>query len=782
MLRGRYEVLRTIGHGGMGAVYQAQDLRKRTICAIKEMSYASLPPQEREQAVQNFRAEAKMLSALKHPNLPTFTDFFNEDGRYFLVMEYVDGLTLDEMLEQNNAPFPERRVLGWARQLCDVLDFLHAQNPPIIFRDMKPGNIMLARNGRIKLIDFGIARIFRHAGSQDTQLLGTPGFAPPEQYGKAQTDERSDIYSLAITLFQLMTNTLPDQGFGLQDVQAINPHISLPVARALEKAAALSPNERFQSVEAFRRALLGEGTFLFENGEQATSPGELAELCALYPEEAANYLFNGEIESWLLEIGEPGLARTARHIRASEKGPGPLPQEVAEETIERFLQAVMGPNAHIRRYSVTAGSSSQQNHRTPLPRSGANASPTNWRWLNRNRATTVVAQPRSIDFGQMYPGISAPMSFSISGYRGAYVRGTITTSEPWIVVDRTSFDGLNTRVHVRAHSARLPGGGQHTGSILLTLEAESQPAAEVKVSVDLLEYAPSTPLPPSSAQNGQSGNTNNMTMSRTSSGAQTAYAGGTRMASQANAPKNTASTSTILTSQTITARYNEQRAKYGQPGGNSKKTGSSGWDPLQLSPAQLQWFQRCLSFFGSFMVIALFYSLFSRLPMFAHHAPLPPNTWFIVVLCCIIPLATLGALAVSWTSAWSSGKLLNRACTSLYTAFLFVGLGQALWQNLIQSNLPVLQLFIMFLLAAFGATLGALPKPSLQILKWTTWLMSRWHKVMRVVIVVVGGLLGYALVSGLTLSFFTPIGVLLGIAVALALLLRVQQLMATKTP
>src|SRR5438552_4523353 len=204
---------------------------------------------------------------------------------------------------------------------------------------MKPGNIMLMQNGRVKLIDLGIARFFRHASSQDTQLLGTPGFAPPEQYGKAQTDERSDIYSLAMALFQLMTNTLSEKGFGLQDVQLINPHISLHVARALEKATALAPADRFQSVEMFRRALFGEGTFMFENGDQATTLEELAELCAHFLEEAADYIFAGEIEAWLQEIGHADLARTTRQIRTSEGDPA--------EALERFLKVVVGPKAHI---------------------------------------------------------------------------------------------------------------------------------------------------------------------------------------------------------------------------------------------------------------------------------------------------------------------------------------------------------------------------------------------------------------------------------------------------
>src|SRR5581483_6686875 len=304
LLHKRYVVMQTIGQGGMAAVYQARDTRKGTLCAIKEMSLSTVAPEERAQAIQNFLAEAKILSRLNHPNLPAFTDFFTEDARHFLVMEYIDGTTLEDLLERNGHPFSERRVLGWARQLCDVLEYLHSQQPPVIFRDMKPGNVMLSRTGRIKLIDFGIARLFRGSGAQDTQLLGTPGFAPPEQYGSAQTDERSDIYSLAMTLFQLMTDAINENGFGLKDVHFNYPHISPPVARVLEKATALKPEDRYESVTVFRRALLGIGTFRFENGGEATTPDELADLCSHYHEEAADYLFAGEVESWLQEINK----------------------------------------------------------------------------------------------------------------------------------------------------------------------------------------------------------------------------------------------------------------------------------------------------------------------------------------------------------------------------------------------------------------------------------------------------------------------------------------------
>ena len=280
-----------------------------------------------------------MLSRLKHSNLPAFTDFFAEGSRYFLVMEFIDGSTLEDLLEANKGPFSEQRVLDWTRQLCNVLEYLHSQQPSIIFRDMKPGNVMLTQSGRIKLIDFGIARISRYNSAQDTQLLGTPGFAPPEQYGSAQTDERSDIYSLAMTLCQLLTDSINDTGFGLKNVHFNYPHISPPVARVLEKATSLKPEDRYESVATFRRALLGIGTFRFENGGEATTPDELAELCSHRHEEAADYLFAGEIESWLQELGKEKMAQAAKHLRVTMSDPEAAVEKLINELLDASISA-----------------------------------------------------------------------------------------------------------------------------------------------------------------------------------------------------------------------------------------------------------------------------------------------------------------------------------------------------------------------------------------------------------------------------------------------------------
>ncbi|MBV9711495.1 MAG: serine/threonine protein kinase, partial [Ktedonobacteraceae bacterium] len=631
LLHKRYHIQRVIGQGGMGAVYQAKDVKRQTICAIKEMSLSMVPVNERQQAIQNFKIEAKMLWGLNHPNLPAFTGFFSEGQRYYMVMEYVDGNTLEELLERNNAPFSERRVLGWARQLCDVLEYLHSQNPPIIFRDMKPGNIMLTRNGRIKLIDFGIARFFRPRGSQDTQLLGTPGFAPPEQYGRAQTDERSDIYSLAISLFQLLTNTLSDNGFGLKDIRIINPQVSPSVARALEKAAALDPEERYGGVAEFRRALLGVGTFVFENGDQATTPEELAELCARHPEEASDYIADGEIESWLQEIGATTLARAARHIRALEDEP--------LAAVEQFLQVVMGPNARLRNYQPTQPQTfhgNRGNHAGTINSEPPGATIRNGRnWFVRKQTAPILVSPHMLDFGTVYPGVSAPMVITISGNQGLLVSGTVYTNEPWIMLDQTSFDGMVTRINVRLDSTDLHGSMHYTGVIFVVPDGEgTQKEVEVMVEADIVGFT-------SNRNSGRRGKTigadldddeddddDELTM-----GTMTPFSSMTQKQAVATSAASTANIE-IGPPSAAKARDSEYKIKYGQPGFVGS---NSGWDPVQVSPRLETWLRRVLALIAAFMGASLVYKLVSQLPALQHALPVAPNPWFIAVLAGMAP-------------------------------------------------------------------------------------------------------------------------------------------------
>lgn len=211
LLKQRYRILTQIGAGGFGAVYKAADTQfGNRLVALKEMSQRSLTPQEVAEATEAFKREVLMLADLRHPNLPRIYDHFNDSGRWYLVMDFIEGQTLEEYLDsQPRGHLPPEEVLDIGIQLCNVLGYLHTRQPPIIFRDLKPANIMRTPGQHLYLIDFGIARHFKPGQVKDTMPLGSPGYAAPEQYGKMQTTPRADIYSLGVTLHQLLTGNDP---------------------------------------------------------------------------------------------------------------------------------------------------------------------------------------------------------------------------------------------------------------------------------------------------------------------------------------------------------------------------------------------------------------------------------------------------------------------------------------------------------------------------------------------------------------------------------------------
>lgn len=260
VLGGRYAILGLLGKGGMGAVYRASDHRiSGKIWAVKEMSDSALQdPQEKTEAIRAFQSEASLLASLDHPNIPKVIDYFSEAGKYYLVMDYVPGETLEALMRAKTTPFQEDQVVQWGVQLCDVLSYLHSRQPPVIFRDLKPGNVMLQPDGTLKLIDFGIARLFKPGRSADTMAIGTPGFAAPEQHGRAQTDARSDIYSLGVMLHHLSTGHDPaSDPFNLPAARLINPQLSAQFDSILSCSTSVSANGRFPSAVAMRQALVG---------------------------------------------------------------------------------------------------------------------------------------------------------------------------------------------------------------------------------------------------------------------------------------------------------------------------------------------------------------------------------------------------------------------------------------------------------------------------------------------------------------------------------------------
>ncbi len=284
VLNGKFKIVQVIGEGGMGTVYKVEMVNKPGYYrAIKELLLNPNTSEiDRKSAIERFNKEIDLLQNLKHSRIPTFFDDFGERGNHYFVMEFVPGKSLDKVLEENNKPLDENDVIRWMMQVCEALSYIHAQNPPIILRDLKPANVMLMPNGEVQLIDFGIARRFDPNKRSNTENLGTISYASPEHLGSltapgqkrsaqnpgrlVQTDARSDIYSLGATMYHLLTNYEPDpiQTPAQGSILAKNPRLRTmrtgnllicPIEQIIIKAMQQNPAMRFQNADAMRTAL-----------------------------------------------------------------------------------------------------------------------------------------------------------------------------------------------------------------------------------------------------------------------------------------------------------------------------------------------------------------------------------------------------------------------------------------------------------------------------------------------------------------------------------------------
>src|SRR6185312_6144266 len=285
VLQRRYQIDRLLGGGGMGMVYLARDQRlANRACAIKEMVDHFIDPQQRIEANDYLAREADTLAQLKHQAIPAISDRFDDQNRHYLVMEYVAGRNLEEELAVRGGPLPEGLVIDIARQLCDVLGYLHELQPPVIYRDMKPSNVMLTGTGRAVLVDFGIARLFK--AQRKGTMIGTLGFAPPEQY-QGIADPRSDIYSLGATLHYVLTRRDPEKypPFSFPPVRELRPAVSRNLAGAIDHALAYEMSGRPASIVEFRDVLL-YGRGLDQTAPQVSARGGTADLSQRLPLES----------------------------------------------------------------------------------------------------------------------------------------------------------------------------------------------------------------------------------------------------------------------------------------------------------------------------------------------------------------------------------------------------------------------------------------------------------------------------------------------------------------
>lgn len=260
ILAGRYRILAQLGEGGMGSVYQAEDMRlPGRMWAIKELlGDVQTSPEELVAAIKRFDAEIDLMARLSNPRIPGVVDRFREGSRRYFVMDFIPGDSLESLLAKAGAPLPERQALEWCIQVCEVLAYVHAQHPPIILRDLKPGNIMITPSGEVRLIDFGIARTYKLGQHSNTENLGTLIYASPEHLGQsAQTDARSDIYSLGATLYHLLTyhEPTPMETPRPGSLRLLNPALGEATERAIIRAMQMDPSARFQSAVDMANAL-----------------------------------------------------------------------------------------------------------------------------------------------------------------------------------------------------------------------------------------------------------------------------------------------------------------------------------------------------------------------------------------------------------------------------------------------------------------------------------------------------------------------------------------------
>jgi len=408
VLQGRYRVVRQLGQGGMGAVYEAIDERLDTTVALKETLFSD------EKLRKQFEREARLLARLHHQALPRVSDHFNEGEGQFLVMQYIAGEDLAAMLAARNGPFPQDEVLRWADQLCDALDYLHTQDPQIIHRDIKPQNLKLTARGQIVLLDFGLAK--GSAGqltavTTSASIFGyTPNYAPLEQVQGMGTDARSDIYSLASTLFHLATNVKPPDALSraaavvngdadpLPLANLISANVSSSFANVLSKAMSLKRDERFASASAMRNALqvaadhpLADAATLLAAGAAAVPASS-----TLVGSERSTRLVGGQTQRG----GAPSLASEAQTLVAGEMTNVREPVSAAKVPPARTSRAAWA-GAVVLLVIIVGGAAAFFTYR------------------NRNRSTEGAAPPVSTDSQPTQslesPGSPAPSPTSNQG-------------------------------------------------------------------------------------------------------------------------------------------------------------------------------------------------------------------------------------------------------------------------------------------------------------------------------------------------------------------------------
>jgi serine/threonine protein kinase len=362
----RYQLIKILGKGGFGAAYLAEDVKLKRRCVVKQMLTKRYSTKELEVYRANFEREAKLLVELNdpgHPNIPEIYDYFSEDNGNYLVMKYIEGQNLKDALEQSEQRLPWREAVRYAVDVCSALNYMHAKGQqPVMHRDIKPANILLGNDGRVWLVDFGLAKANPVASSEDlsaTQALGSLGYTPLEQW-MGQAASASDVYALGVTLHHLVTGLNPMDAYGGQfNIRKLQEqHGQLPPIRKIDRSLPRELEEIIsrttaadlrqrptalqlqQELQVLISGAQGVALYTFKNGKSAKTIGQLVDLCEQNRREAEEYLANGDFERWFLLINRNDLAEAARQAVKQGKN--------QKDNLEKFLKLIL-PNLALRR-------------------------------------------------------------------------------------------------------------------------------------------------------------------------------------------------------------------------------------------------------------------------------------------------------------------------------------------------------------------------------------------------------------------------------------------------
>jgi serine/threonine-protein kinase len=459
----RYLIVRKLAQGGQSAVYLAMDTADGQRRAIKEMSDSQISPQQRTLALNDFLREASILMSLSHPGLCRVFGTFFEGRKVFLVMEYVEGHNLEDELIGLGRPLNWQDVMRWGMGLADVLAYLHSQNPPVIYRDLKPANVMLTPQGAVKLIDFGIARQLFPQRQMDTARLGTDGYAPLEQYN-GRSEPRSDLYALGASLYHLLTGRVPEaapmrySGHMLTPIRTLNASVPEPVDRVIQQALRLNAQERFPTAAALWQAL----NWAYQVSGGAPFPHDRSSVAGARPGASGGPTPGAPAPS-------PGSSVQPRVTQ------GPvhesLPDLRQSPPLRSAVQDPWAASANGRRSVPDLGASGGSPSgprpavRSPYssePRDGS--APWSSRMSNDGHGAGSVAPPRlrvwplRLDVGLLEQRQASTHALEIANRGGGDLNGVIETNSAAIVISPNTFHGEGAQVQVRVDTAGLQPG------------------------------------------------------------------------------------------------------------------------------------------------------------------------------------------------------------------------------------------------------------------------------------------------------------------------------------